>query len=110
MVITKKRHTKNFSLRRGYTHHAVRGSERKVRCVFCSRVVSKYKAVPVLKRFSSNIMIKEGVMDAFTTKSFACPNCAKIHHLKKQTETEKGKGNRTTPFHKKPILTTSRTF
>lgn len=109
MVIVKKRHTKNFSLRRGYTHQAVRGSEQKVRCAFCSRSVSKYKAIPILKRFSPNVIIKEGVMDIFAVKSFACPSCAKIHHLKRQTEAEKEK-SKTAPFRKKTFSKTSKSF
>jgi len=109
MVVPKKRHTKDFSLRRGYTHQAVRGSEQTVRCVFCSRSFNKYKAVPILKRFSPNIVIREGVMDVFAVKSFACPSCAKIHHLKKQTEFEKEK-TKTKTFHKKPAFSKTKSF
>lgn len=97
-MTTTKENIKNFKLRRGYTHHHVRGSEQKVRCVFCGRVVSKYKAVPTLKRFSTNISLKTKITDFFAIKSYACPSCAKIHHLKKQNKKEKSK---TSAFHKK---------
>ncbi len=109
MVIVKKRHTKNFSLRRGYTHQAVRGSEQKMRCAFCSKSISKYKAVPMVKRFSPNILIKEGVMDIFSVKNFACPSCAKIHHLKRQTEAEKEK-SKTGFFRKKSFSKSTKEF
>ncbi len=79
--------TKGF-YKRGWQHTKSRGKEGTIPCTFCGKMVPKYKTFPVYRGFtiSDPLLRKELGRRATlsTTKSYACPACARHRKIVKK--------------------------
>lgn len=73
--------------RREWKHTKTRGRETIVTCGFCGRKVPKYKTFSVFRGFRITDPLlrgelrNKGSLRLLQSKMYACPGCARFHHI-----------------------------